>query len=202
VLSDHGEEFMDHGKYQHDQVFEELVRVPLMIRMPGAWEQRGWVGRRSAPVGLVDVAPTVAELLGVDGSGLGWRGRSLVPLMEGDAVAAEWAARPVFAELVIDPGPKYYRSVVWQGWKYIHAWQRDIDHTWEWLFHLENDPGERRNRIASEDPEVARILGALKELLERHALENAARAAEVGDGGAVEMDEDMHRLMRQLGYVK
>jgi arylsulfatase A-like enzyme len=204
VLSDHGEEFMDHGKYQHDQVFEELVHVPLMVRMPPSFEEEGYVGRVATPVELIDVAPTVVELLGVSPGDAGWSGRSLLPVMRrpGAGLPPGWDVRPTFSELVVDPGPKYYRAVSHLGWKYIHAWQQNIDATWEWLFHLEEDPGEAVNLLSSQDPEVQRILARLRALLEARTLENAQRAQEVGSGGAVEMDADMERLMRQLGYIK
>jgi arylsulfatase A-like enzyme len=63
VLSDHGEEFFEHGKFQHSQLYEEVLRVPLIVRLPG-----GWGGGRviDTPVALIDVMPTLLELLGVD----------------------------------------------------------------------------------------------------------------------------------------
>jgi len=63
VTSDHGEEFGEHGGYQHGgAVYEESVRVPLVFvgpgRIPGP-------RRHSTPVSLVDIAPTLLELAGV-----------------------------------------------------------------------------------------------------------------------------------------
>lgn len=199
VLSDHGEEFREHGKYQHDQVFEEHLRVPLIVRLPKAMEERGFRGRVETPVGLVDVAPTAADLVGVDWSGTGWSGRSLVPLMEGRV--PEWAGDPVFAELVVDPGPKTYRSVVWQGWKYIHAWQEDKDYTWDWLFDLRADPGERNNLFDSEAREAVRAREALQGQLAQHVAACQARAQKLGTAGSAPVDEAMRQLMIQLGYV-
>jgi len=203
VLSDHGEEFREHGKYQHDQVFEELLHVPLIVRLPPALEEAGAVGRVSTPVELLDVAPTVAELMGADDSQAGWTGRSLVPLLEdADSLPSQWELRPTFSELVVDPGPKYSRAVVFRGWKYIHTWQSNIDVTWEWLFHLEEDPLEKTNLIHSKESEAVRALAGLRELLKAHSLQTKAKAEELGPAGAVEMDADMERLMRQLGYIR
>ena len=203
VVADHGEEFKDHGKYQHDQVFDELLHVPLMIRLPPDLERAGYRGRVSEPVELVDVAPTVADLLGVDPGPADWVGRSLVPLMRpGDGPPAGWETRPNFSELVVDPGPKYHRTVTFQGWKYIHVWQKNIDHTWEWLFHVAEDPEERVNLMDSEDPTARKALRRLQALLEERTLDNVRRADGMGEGDAVEMDADMERLMRQLGYIK
>ena len=202
ILSDHGEEFRDHGKFQHDQVFEELMHVPLMFRLPRAWQRQGMTGRVPVPVALVDVAPTVADLMGVSWIDLGWAGRSLLPLLEHPASAArDWAERPIFGELVVDPGPKFHHSVVWHGWKYIHIWQSNIDHTWEHLYDLRSDPGERRNRIDDPDPEARKALEALKSLAAVQANRNRVRAERLDGGAEIEMDAAMLEDMRRLGYV-
>jgi arylsulfatase A-like enzyme len=218
VLSDHGEEFLDHGKYQHDQVFEELVHVPLLVRLPSVLERGGWRGRVEAPVELVDVAPTVAELLGVDGSVHGWSGRSLVGLMRppvgegaagsrgtpapggGAGARAEAGERARFSELVVGPGPKRYRSVTWQGWKYIHAHQVDVDVSWEWLFDLRADPEERVNHIEAEDGESAGMRRLLRDRLAAHTRACEERAALIGETGSAEVSDAMREELLQLGY--
>jgi len=59
IASDHGEELWDHGGFEHGHaLWEELVRVPLVISGPGVPH-----GRVSAPVGLRDVSPTLLGLL-------------------------------------------------------------------------------------------------------------------------------------------
>lgn len=91
IFADHGEEFWDHGGFEHGHTLhEELLRVPLIIKSPGV------EGRRvEEPVSLLDLAPTVLALLGLD-TPAAVTGRSLVPLFTGDAeLAAELAARPL-----------------------------------------------------------------------------------------------------------
>jgi len=201
VLSDHGEEFKDHGKYQHDQVFEELLHVPLMVDLPAQAGFDNAGSRVSVPVQLVDIAPTVAELLSVDPGESGWSGRSLVPLLEADGERS-WNIEPTYSELVVDPGPKYHRTVTFQGWKYIHIWQKNIDHTWEFLFHLDEDPAEHSNLVGTDTEEVKLVLARLRGLLEQHSLANQARAARLGSVEPSPLDADMEQLMRQLGYIK
>jgi arylsulfatase A-like enzyme len=215
VLSDHGEEFRDHGKFQHDQVYEELIRVPLLIHLPTGLERAGWNGRVVRPVELVDVAPTVAELLGIEWKQTGWVGESLVDLMRpgagepvGPSGAAErrlqeadaGAAR--FSELVVGAGPKVYRSVSWRGWKYINAHQADLDARWEWLYDLESDPGERMNLVNAVDGESVGMRRLLKERLAVHVEQCAVRAARVGDVGSAEVSAEHREELQQLGYVK
>lgn len=202
LVSDHGEEFMDHGKYQHDQVYEELLHVPLIIRLPPAWERAGMVGRIATPVELIDVGPTVLDLLGLDPDGLGAvQGRSLLPLMQDPSGQARRFDQPVYSELVVDPGPKFHWAVTHQGWKYVSIWQANIDHSWESLFHLTEDPGERRNLIASSDPEATRARSRLQDLLKAHRIRSSARAKEVGPGGSAVVDDEMREQMKALGYI-
>jgi arylsulfatase A-like enzyme len=90
VLSDHGEEFGEHGYFQHGSaLFEESLRVPLIFAGHGIPS-----GRRVAEqVSLIDVAPTLLELLGVAPPPL-LDGHSLVPALRGEALPA----RTLFAE--------------------------------------------------------------------------------------------------------
>lgn len=74
----HGEEFLEHGSAGHDRtLFEEVIHVPLAIRAPKLLAP----GRVEAPVDLLDLAPTLADLLGL-GYEPRWQGESLVPLID------------------------------------------------------------------------------------------------------------------------
>jgi arylsulfatase A-like enzyme len=72
--SDHGEEFFEHGNQGHGRtVFEEQLRIPLIIKFPGNAKR---ATRRSDPATLADLAPTVAEIAGLSPSP-SWIGASL-----------------------------------------------------------------------------------------------------------------------------
>lgn len=73
VTADHGEAFGEHGRWRHGTtVYEEEIRVPLLLQVPGLH------GRRiEEPRSTIDVAPTIAAILGVE-PGAQWRGRSLL----------------------------------------------------------------------------------------------------------------------------
>lgn len=74
----HGEEFLEHGGTGHGStLFEESLRVPLAIRAPALLAP----GRVSAPVDLLDLAPTLADLLGLP-IPPEWQGDSLVPVID------------------------------------------------------------------------------------------------------------------------
>jgi arylsulfatase A-like enzyme len=94
VVSDHGEEFLEHGRLTHGRtLYDEVLRVPLIVRVPG----RAAVEVRTA-VSLADVAPTLLELCGVAPLHE-MDGRSLVPLIDGEVPAG---APPQLAELNLD----------------------------------------------------------------------------------------------------
>jgi arylsulfatase A-like enzyme len=203
VFADHGEEFRDHGKFQHDQVFDELVRVPLLVEAGGVLERQGWKGRVTQPVQLVDLAPTIAELLGVSVPEGRWTGRSLVPLLRPDtrpAVEARDAA-PVYSELVREHNTQEYRAVTWHGWKYILHTQPSIPKTWEHLFDLRSDPGEKTNLITQTEGEAPAILARLRDELHGFMERNAAQRARLGESAGDEMTAEERRGLEGLGYV-
>jgi arylsulfatase A-like enzyme len=81
ITSDHGEEFFEHGKVGHGHsLYEELVHVPLLVRLPGATAGPGI--HSSAEISLVDILPTACETLGVE-CPEGVEGESLLPLLKG-----------------------------------------------------------------------------------------------------------------------
>jgi hypothetical protein len=100
VTSDHGEEFGEHGALDHgSHLYDETLLVPLLMRAPGVIPARL---RVSETVGLIDVFPTVAQILGLRGMFFpdGW---SLAPLFDpdrtrGDALRWMLARRPLFSE--------------------------------------------------------------------------------------------------------
>jgi arylsulfatase A-like enzyme len=202
VLADHGEEFRDHGKFQHDQTFEELVHVPLLVRLPADLEGKGWKGRVPTSVELIDVAPTVAELLGLGWEGHGWEGRSLLPLLDPSRRRdAGFKARPRYSELTVAPGPKVYGCITANGWKYTHIHQQDIDKTWESLFELQTDPGEKLNRMHDTEGDVPRILASLKGMLEDRRRRNQGELSAAGSAGIADMDEESRLRLQALGYL-
>jgi arylsulfatase A-like enzyme len=148
-ISDHGEEFLDHGRWLHGRsVFDELVRVPLVLKLPGNRHAGLRVERQ---VQGVDVVPTVLEAMGV-------------PLPEGlagqplqRAIEPETPARTALSEIS-------HRGFVAHGVrseedKYIRRFSPDDD---ELLFDLLEDPGEQSN-VIGDRPERAETLKAQAE---------------------------------------
>ena len=94
VTADHGDEFFEHGSLGHRRtLFEEVVRVPMILRLPGALAANRRVG---GLVSTVDVVPTVLELLALP-SIPGLTSSSMVGLIDGREDGAE---RAVFGRLL------------------------------------------------------------------------------------------------------
>jgi len=154
--SDHGEAFFEHGVPFHaNRVFEEELRVPLILKVPGLP-----AGREERRVSLIDFAPTLAELTG--GPPLPhWRGRSLLHPADGRTIFAFQAnrGRPGSTLAVIADGRK------WMGYDDLEDVRAGRAHA---AFDLERDPGEVESLLGSADwPEaMARAYRAeLEELL-------------------------------------
>jgi arylsulfatase A-like enzyme len=164
-------------------LFEPLVRVPLVLRGPGALN-----GARQTPVSHVDLAPTLLDLAGVD-PGAGWQGQSLADSIRR---GSEPAARPVAMEIAGEPKmpPVRQRAIRDGRHKLITSFD---DPRWaDALYDLEADPGERRN-LARRMPDVAhRLRAALRTLL----AEEAETVAIAGDE-----DEEIADRLRELGYL-
>ena len=195
VTSDHGEEFMEHGGTSHGfSLYDELLNVPLMLHWPGGLEGR----RVTDDVRSIDIYPTLCELLGLK-TPRGLRGRSLVPLLEGEPLAP----LPSFSEIVEDSGSRRFgepmgiaHTVVDGRWKLIRNLRtpnRRERPTLE-LYDLVADPGERRN-LAPDEPQLAARLGDLVNRWAAASLGLAAPTVAAGD-----VDPEVLAQLEALGY--
>jgi arylsulfatase A-like enzyme len=149
VTSDHGEAFGEHQRYWHGHaLYDEQVRVPLLVRAPGIA-----AARVRTPVSAVDVAPTILEIAGLP-EPPGRSGRSLVPLARGLAETPH----PVFVELLPYPNfPRAMRAVVLGDLKLIH----DVAENRFELYDLAADPGEEVDLLGERPAEVERLKAIL-----------------------------------------
>jgi choline-sulfatase len=137
-LSDHGEEFFEHGGFEHGHsLYEELIHVPLFFSLEGRLPEHA---RLSRPVRLIDVAPTILDFLGIEAPP-GFEGVSIRPLLEGKGQPQDPG------DNLLPPGVAYAEAlmhgrerkcVMAYPWKLVYEMgteERD-------LFNLEEDPSE------------------------------------------------------------
>ncbi|MEE2677563.1 MAG: sulfatase [Myxococcota bacterium] len=190
VTADHGEGLFDHGHLFHDVfLYEEAVRVPLVVRGPGIAAGRVVAG----PVSLVDLLPTLLDL--VEGPGpAGTGARSFAPLLRG--VGNFDAERPIVLERREFRTDRVGRIPV-RGealavragrWKYVEAPEEGRRE----LYDLVRDPGEMENVSGREPARVAALADFLARWREEHPV--MAPVAPVSP-------EDARRL-EALGYVE
>lgn len=130
VFADHGEELWDHGSYEHGHTFfDELLRVPLLVRAPGMAP-----GHRSTPVSLLDVTPTVLEAVGM-------RPDPALPGMSLLRLAAPDADDQAFVDRPLGFGRPLYDDDGWGVVTHGHKWfSRSGDET---VYDLGADPAEK-----------------------------------------------------------
>jgi len=199
LLSDHGEELAEHGGYLHAQsVYDELARVPLLIRFPAA----RFGGRRVAPpVSLIDVVPSVCEYLARPDLLAQARGRSLLPLLESAAA----------------PDSVRVTTVRINEKDYFKPWSEargDINlamrrGAWKGVFNMQlgtlelydvlADAAERNDLSAA--PERREEADAFRTFAHDWYAQCMAENKQTGAGGLQDLSEEDLRQLAALGYV-
>jgi arylsulfatase A-like enzyme len=201
-VSDHGEEFHEHGGWTHGHsLHRELTQVPLVVRLPDALGERAVKGRGRVIHGtttLLDVAPTLLELCGVRyprGDEPGRPGESLVPQLLGEAGRPSAdnvpGNRRILAEVTQQQAK--LRAMRDGRWMVVHAEEPFREATQ--LFDDVSDPRHRRDRAAEQTVELRDLRLRMREFfrqLEAIALTGRAR----------DIDPETLEALRGLGYVK
>jgi arylsulfatase A-like enzyme len=180
LMSDHGEEFFEHGGFLHETVFQEVLRVPLILRLPGGPAAAGT--RVARTVRLVDLTPTLLDHLRLPVPEH-MQGVSLLGAMEGETggelpVLSQWLAPDRHALRAGD-------------WKYLRS-----DGVAR-LFDLAADPGETRDLGERMPARLAELAAQLEQLRG----ESAALAKRLASGRDVELDPRTREELEALGYL-
>lgn len=190
VTADHGEEFREHGWMAHGfTLYEPSIRVPLILLGPGI--PAGRVVDQN--VSLVDVAPTVLALLGLDAEPR-FEGRSLVPLLAGAGGEPVDIVVELARASAIPPTAEHRAALVRGRAKLIARY--DPSPTWllNELYDLARDPGET-DPVA---PAVLPLAAELGSVLDRRTLALAERA---GLPARAPVADEMRGRLRALGYA-
>ncbi len=186
ILSDHGEQFTEHGTVSHGELYHTDIRVPLIVRPPG------WPGRaRRVPqiVELIDVMPTFLELAAIKPVDR-LEGVSLVPLIKGDA--ANWKNR-AFSE---HPGKEgWLRSITTPD---LHVITSSLPGDLE-VYDYRSDPLELVNL---DDPARAEEVRGLLTALDEWSREQVELLDAWGGAKSLKIDSATEEQLRSLGYIR
>jgi len=189
LTADHGEEFWEHGSFEHGHtLYNELLRVPLIIKLPLSSSK----GRINNMVQTHSVMPTVLDICGITYDREHLSAASLAPLWKGRPGAYD--ERPI-----VSSGLLYYEdreALIFNGLKYINY----LVTNHEELYDLNRDPQEQIN-IANANPgliDKARDImkkyhAGSKQLRDHYHIERSTE---------IKLDQKTLRELKSLGYVK
>jgi len=180
-VADHGEGLGFSNRFAHvDHLYEDTLRVPLILVAPGRLPSGAVV---SSSVGLIDVMPTVLEILGISPPPE-MKGETLLPLIDGSG-----PDRPLLAMTYGPQARRDRRALVADGFKYV--WTIGDDE--RELFDLAADPHESFNLVDDEPARAEAMHASLLRALAESGGEGMARPAELSE-------EEIEGL-EALGYV-
>jgi len=188
-VSDHGEEFFDHGSWEHGRTLHsEIIRTPLLIKLPG---QHNGGARVVTPAQHIDLLPTLLQLAGAPALESA-QGRSLVPVLETPASTLPPIA--IRSYLALDGHSA--ASLVSQGLHLLRAGVPGslLSLSGSRLYDAINDIGEHDDLSETRPVETGLLLTRLlmAESTDRLLLRT----------GQVEISPEMAERLRALGYIR
>jgi arylsulfatase A-like enzyme len=189
LTSDHGEEFWEHEGFEHGHtLYDEVIAVPLLVKLPGRSEGR----RVDGPVSTEDVAATILTACGLP--------HETGELLGSSLITPDGAPAPATEERVyVGTGTLYYQdriAVIEGGLKYV----RFLETGDEELYDLARDPGETTSLVATEAEKLAAARRHCDEILEA-----AGRQRErfgTSEGASAALSEEQRASLREMGYVE
>jgi len=182
LLSDHGEEFQEHGSVLHEKLYSTITHIPLIFKLPDATQARVI----DQVVQSIDVMPTILDLAGVPPPATPMHGRSLVPLLRGQSLPP----RPAFGESLFFGRQ---RSLVDGSFQLLLA----LDNRRVELYNLRWDPLQQHNLRRRRPEIVQRMTEQLME--QQQALESQVLFPPQEDR---ELSPEVGAQLEALGYVE
>ncbi len=187
VMSDHGEEFFEHHGVEHGRtLYEEVLRIPLVMRLPGRLPAGMAIPET---VSAIDVYPTILELCGLT-TPQEMSGRSLCALVSGSTRAE----RTVFAENYLRGRAQI--AMLRARVKSIYNQKQGM---LEERYLLDSDPREQSSTIARLAPEERR---ALTEQFVRYQRDRAVEAGSWASRSTQQIDGEVAERLKALGYLQ
>lgn len=193
LTSDHGEGFLDHERLFHGYgLYEELIHVPLIMRLPGIIPQNKVIPNL---VRHVDILPTILDILNIQSNNI-MQGINLLPcLREKDMPKLD-----AFSEINFEG--RHLTGIRTDKWKFIQA--HDVmanTHSYE-LYDLENDPREINNLVEEKPKEASLFKARLRDYtFSCRKIRRSILGKDFIDKPVI-LDEETKEKLRSLGYIK
>ncbi len=190
ITSDHGEEFWEHGGFEHGHtLYNELINVPLIIKLPD--NEHGNI--IDIPVTTQSLMPTILELSDIEFDNGSYLASSLVPLLENKP--SNYEVRPIISSSLL-----YYEdreAAIVDESKYI----RTIITDQEEFYNLTKDPQEQSPLSNSQ---VSDKIFQAKDILKQHKDDSLELSGYYGveKSDKVELDEEKKEKLRALDYIQ
>lgn len=190
ITSDHGTEFFDHGDKGHRKtLYDEVIRIPLILRFPAKLPERRLVSEQSR---MIDLGPTLIALAGFQAP-QDMMGESLRPFIEGQSDAHNRRAMSDIQSV-----GRNMRSVRTLQWKFIDDMGLDTFY----YFDLKSDPREKKALREPESEQCKKLQASyLQEAAAMQAYVAQHRNTCVGTATQSTPPEDVKRQLRQTGYI-
>jgi arylsulfatase A-like enzyme len=154
-MSDHGDHLGQHGMYQKMEMYEQAIRVPMLVKLPSPGSGRRVIEQ---PVSHLDIVPTLLDVLDLTAPPQQLDGISLAPCLEQGSPLPE---RYVFSQYSGNPGiGDIRRAVIGSRYKYIYDPDAEAE-----LYDLQQDPLEMTNVAA--EPAMQHVLRDMHDALLR-----------------------------------
>jgi arylsulfatase A-like enzyme len=190
VTSDHGEEFYEHNGWLHSNtLYEELLRVPLLIKLPGS-EFKGTQVKTKCR--SIDIMPTILDLVSVRYDKNAIDGKSLMPLVLGKESMDRIFISDLAFKNVPVPCPALMASNR-DNLKFIFEKSKTGIKNIE-IFDLEKDMYEKKNLY----PRLEKIAGEVKISLDEYYEMRLKTKRNIEN---LKLDEKMKEKLRALGYL-
>jgi len=207
IVSDHGEEFFEHGLLTHTSLYDQNLRVPFLIRIGESVPIETKDITKDAPVSHTFEAHTTAyhvinDLFGVTAPAY-LQNAHTHALSLGQLLSLD-RSEPAFAEYYLRPKSSYHEAAITttDGKKLILSTRIDQVSKWQQknefiqLFDARRDPGNQRNLFDPSDPQ--------HEQIRQKVIEQAKRVRELVFSPTTEsrLSEEQRRKLRALGYIQ
>lgn len=188
IMSDHGEEFREHGRFVHAQPYTESLAVPLLVRFPGGAHAGAVV---EDPVELADLMPSILVSMGLETPPHVPSRDIFSPIREGGDLV------PTLI-LGADKNRKQRFSVRDERYTFIHdLWSGETE-----LYDRSADPGEARNLIAENIETADRLDAELGDLVERFRVLGKSLGVEGRPDRGADLSEEEKDHLRAIGYLE